>query len=110
KGIRSSPRDALLGAVTPADQRGAAYGFHRAMDHTGAVIGPLLGYGLVAGLGVSLRHVFALAALPAALAMVALLGGVRDPAPTPRVAPLATPPAPPTRAAIGDLAALRRYL
>src|SRR4051812_17154744 len=33
KGIRSSPRDALVAAVTPVDRRGAAYGYHRAMDN-----------------------------------------------------------------------------
>ncbi len=47
KGIRSAPRDAMIAdAVSPAD-RGLAFGFHRAMDHTGAVIGPIVGYLLV---------------------------------------------------------------
>ena len=42
KGVRGAPRDALLADVTPQDQWGRAYGFHRAMDHAGAVVGPLL--------------------------------------------------------------------
>jgi MFS family permease len=47
KGIRGAPRDAMIAdAVTP-HQRGLAFGFHRAMDHTGAVIGPIVGYVLV---------------------------------------------------------------
>jgi MFS family permease len=42
KGIRSSPRDAMLGRFAPAATRGRVYGFHRAMDHAGAVAGPLI--------------------------------------------------------------------
>ena len=42
KGIRSSPRDAMLASFAPAHTRGRVYGFHRAMDHAGAVAGPLI--------------------------------------------------------------------
>ena len=42
KGIRTSPRDALLASFAPAHTRGRVYGFHRAMDHAGAVAGPLV--------------------------------------------------------------------
>jgi len=42
KGLRSSPRDALLALTVDESQRGLAFGFHRAMDNTGSVIGPLL--------------------------------------------------------------------
>lgn len=42
KGIRSAPRDALIASSVDESMRGKAYGFHRAMDHTGAVVGPLL--------------------------------------------------------------------
>jgi MFS family permease len=44
KGIRSAPRDAMVADAVPLEKRGLAFGFHRAMDHTGAVIGPLIGY------------------------------------------------------------------
>jgi len=47
KGIRTAPRDAMIADTVSMGQRGLAFGFHRAMDHTGAVIGPLLGYMLV---------------------------------------------------------------
>ena len=43
KGIRTAPRDAMIADAAPIAQRGLAFGFHRAMDHLGAVIGPLLG-------------------------------------------------------------------
>ena len=42
KGIRSSPRDAMLAGFAPVHTRGRVYGFHRAMDHAGAVTGPLI--------------------------------------------------------------------
>ena len=41
KGIRGAPRDALIGDITPADLRGAAYGLRQSLDTTGAVVGPL---------------------------------------------------------------------
>ncbi len=47
KGIRTAPRDAMIADAVRVEQRGLAFGFHRAMDHSGAVIGPLLGYLLV---------------------------------------------------------------
>ena len=77
KGVRSAPRDALLAEVTAADQRGRAYGFHRAMDHAGAVAGPLLAAGALLVTS-DLRVVFALAAVPALLAMAALVFGVHE--------------------------------
>jgi len=47
KGIRTAPRDAMIADTVSVEQRGLAFGFHRAMDHGGAVIGPLIGYVLV---------------------------------------------------------------
>jgi len=42
KGVRSSPRDAMLARFAPDKTRGRVYGFHRGMDHAGAVAGPLI--------------------------------------------------------------------
>ena len=44
KGLRSAPRDAMIADATDVSTRGLAFGFHRSMDHAGAVVGPLLGY------------------------------------------------------------------
>jgi MFS family permease len=72
KGLRSSPRDALLaGSVTP-EVRGLAFGLHRAMDNAGAVVGPLLA-ALLLGLGWSLREVILFAILPAVLCLAMAL-------------------------------------
>jgi MFS family permease len=79
KGIRSSPRDALIAASVPAEDRGRAFGLQRAMDHMGAVLGPIAAFLLLAGAGLSYRTVFFLAAIPGAAAVAALLFLVRDP-------------------------------
>jgi MFS family permease len=100
KGIRSAPRDALIAAAAPEGGAGRAFGFHRAMDHAGAVVGPLVAT-LLLGLGVALRDVFWLALIPGALAVATLLA-VRE---------VPTPPAPAAEAAAGRLSpALRGYL
>lgn len=79
KGLRTSPRDALIADVTEPQQRGRAFGFHRSMDHAGAVVGPLIAAGLLSWKLASLRHVFLLAAIPAALVMFVLFFGISDP-------------------------------
>lgn len=77
KGLRTSPRDALLAASVPAELRGTAFGLHRAMDHLGAVVGPLLALVILQLGHGDLRLLFALSAVPGALAFLALLR-VRD--------------------------------
>jgi MFS family permease len=81
KGVRSAPRDALIADVAPEGAAARAFGIHRAMDHAGAMLGPLIAAGLLAT-GAPLRRVFALAAIPAAFALVAVLF-VREPAHAP---------------------------
>jgi MFS family permease len=78
KGIRSAPRDALLAdAVEPA-QRGRAFGFHRAADHLGAVVGPIIAFAILRWTSLSLRQLFLLAGIPGLLSVVALVVGVRE--------------------------------
>jgi MFS family permease len=77
KGVRSAPRDALVAEVTRPEDRGRAFGFQRAMDHAGAVVGPLVASAALLAIG-NLRLVFALAAIPAALAVAMLVFGVRE--------------------------------
>src|SRR3954452_15487157 len=77
KGVRTSPRDALIAADTPPESRGAAFGFHRAADTAGAVVGPLIGLALYEALDHELRPLFFVAFVPAALS-VALIALVRE--------------------------------
>ena len=81
KGVRTAPRDALVAEVTPAKQRGRAFGFHRAADTLGAVVGPAVALGLLALFSDNFRLIFILAFIPA-VAGVALVSLVRErPAP-----------------------------
>jgi len=92
KGVRTSPRDALLADETPIALRGRAFGFHRAADTMGAVIGPLLGLALYEAFDHNLRPLFFVAAVPAAIS-VALIALVRErPLPAPAVGARATEP------------------
>jgi MFS family permease len=75
KGIRSSPRDALI-ADAAGDEAGRAFGFHQAMDNAGAVVGPLVATALM-GMGLSLRQVFAVAVVPGVIA-TGLVAAVRE--------------------------------
>lgn len=77
KGLRSAPRDALLADLAGADQRGAAFGVQRAMDHAGALLGALLAAALL-GAGVELRSVFALALVPGLLGVLVLVRAVPE--------------------------------
>ncbi len=80
KGLRSSPRDALIADVTPPERRGAAYGLHRAMDHAGSVVGPLVAAALMHWAHLSESAVFLWAAVPGLAAMALLVPGTSEPA------------------------------
>jgi MFS family permease len=93
KGIRTAPRDALIASSTDERIRGKAYGFHRAMDHTGAVAGPVLaiitllilfhGFGIKDSLQ-ALRWTFMLAIVPGILAVLTIILFVKESAPAVR--------------------------
>lgn len=78
KGIRSSPRDALIADSVDPSMRGRAFGFHRAADHAGAVVGPLVAFALLQDGQVSLRTLFLFAALPGLVAVAVLALAVRE--------------------------------
>jgi MFS family permease len=78
KGIRSAPRDAMIADSVRIEQRGLAFGFHRAMDHSGAVIGPLIGYALVAVFADNFTRIFLIAAIPAFVAVLVALFVMRE--------------------------------
>jgi len=82
KGVRTSPRDALIAQWTAPSVRGRGFGFHRAADTAGAVLGPLAALALLALIGENYRPIFALALVPAVLAVI-VLRGVSDRPPAP---------------------------
>lgn len=78
KGVRTAPRDAMIADSVTIEQRGLAFGFHRAMDHCGAVIGPLVGYLLVLLLGTDFPRIFLIASIPAFVAVVVAIFVMRE--------------------------------
>lgn len=78
KGLRTAPRDALLAESVDASMRGRAFGVHRAADHLGAVIGPVLASVLLLLLDGNLRMVFAAALIPGLVAVLVVILRVRE--------------------------------
>ncbi|APU42859.1 MFS transporter [Streptomyces sp. TN58] len=115
KGLRTAPRDALISLSTPDALQGRAFGVHRAMDTTGALLGPLAAF-LILGVAVDgYDAVFGVSACLAVLGVVVLVlfvpSGAHAPLPRPR--PAAAPAAPPAPARpdpvrLRDAAALLR--
>jgi MFS family permease len=78
KGIRTSPRDALIADMVPPEKRGKAFGLQRAMDNAGAFVGPLIAAALLKFVFDDERPVFLLAAIPGLLAVAVLLFALRE--------------------------------
>ncbi len=90
KGLRTSPRDAIIADSTPPEFRGKAYGFHRAMDHSGAIVGPLAATALLLVFHDNIKTIFLLSFIPGLLAVSMLLFGLKEQiASGPRPAPAA---------------------
>ena len=80
KGIRGAPRDALVADLTPADKRGAAFGLRQSLDTVGATLGPAAAIGLMYLFNDDIRTVLWFAVIPAVLAVIVLMVGVKEPA------------------------------
>jgi len=86
KGIRAAPRDAMIADAVRVEQRGIAFGFHRAMDHAGAVVGPIIGYLLVVLFVANAKSpttgefskIFIAASVPALLAVLVAIFFMRE--------------------------------
>ena len=78
KGIRNAPRDALIAESVDPSIRGKAFGFHRAADHAGGVLGPLIAFAALTYQWAPIRTVFWLAAIPGVLSFVVLVVFVRE--------------------------------
>ena len=79
KGIRGSPRDALIADLTPADLRGNAYGLRQSVDTVGAVLGPLLAIVFMGIFANNYITVFWLAVIPAFVSVAIIVFGVSEP-------------------------------
>jgi MFS family permease len=78
KGVRTSPRDALLSESVSEKQRGAAFGLHRTLDQAGAIVGPVVASAAMLILGFTIRDVFWLSLIPGTIALFILLFLVKE--------------------------------
>lgn len=79
KGIRGTPRDALIADVTPPELRGASFGLRKSLDTVGGFVGPLAAIGLMIMLGGDVLAIYWIAVVPAFLAVLLLIVGIREP-------------------------------
>ncbi len=79
KGVRGAPRDAMIADIAPAQIRGAAFGLRQSLDTVGALLGPLLGTGLMLLWANDFRAVFWVAVIPGLLAVALLMFGLHEP-------------------------------
>ena len=79
KGIRGSPRDAMVADFTPPELRGAAFGLRQALDTVGAIAGPLIAVALLWWVITDLRGILWVACIPALVAVAVLVVGVAEP-------------------------------
>lgn len=122
KGVRSAPRDAMIADSAAPNERGLAFGFHRAMDHAGAVIGPLIAYAVLsfiaanqeAPTAANYRTLFLIAAIPALVAVLVAVFAVRETGHAARPATVADSdaprPAPPRLTLRGFDSNFKRFL
>lgn len=81
KGIRTAPRDSLVVGSATTGNIGRSFGLHKAMDNSGAIIGPLIAFGLIAWLGEGVeayRLIFLLAGIPAVLGVLTIIGLIHE--------------------------------
>jgi MFS family permease len=78
KGVRTSPRDALIAESSDEKRRGTSFGLHRAMDSAGAIFGPLLAFLFLSLLNKNYRHLFLLASIPAFFSVLVLFLWVKE--------------------------------
>ncbi|MFJ7590971.1 MFS transporter [Streptomyces sp. NPDC097617] len=102
KGLRTAPRDALISLSTPPELQGRAFGVHRAMDTTGALLGPLAAFLILSVAADGYDAVFGVSACVAALGVVVLMLFVPSGAGGTRPRPRPLPPRPPRPRAPGD--------
>jgi len=79
KGLRTAPRDAMIVDSTDSSLRGRAFGFHRAMDHLGAAVGPLLAWAFLWCWPDDLRTLFLLTLLPGLAVVALVVVGLKEP-------------------------------
>ncbi len=110
KGVRTAPRDAMISLATPREQLGTAFGVHRAMDTTGAMLGPLVAFALLAIAPLAFDSLFVISFCIAALGLGVLVLFVRPPAAATGDGPRVPAPSPRSAARLLGIARFRGLL
>ncbi|WP_446898434.1 MFS transporter [Clostridium sp. LBM24168] len=78
KGIRTAPRDSLVAASSSDSEKGKNFGFHKAMDNSGAILGPLFAFIILSAFPNDYRKVFIFSALPGILGLLTIIFFVKE--------------------------------
>lgn len=78
KGLRAAPRDSLISASVPKNETGKNFGFHKAMDNSGAILGPLIAFLLLSRFPLNYKNVFVIATIPAILGVLSIAIFIKD--------------------------------
>jgi MFS family permease len=78
KGIRTAPRDSLIAGSSSESEKGKSFGFHKAMDNSGAIVGPLLAFAVLSMFPGGYRKVFLLAAVPGLLGVFTIVFFIKE--------------------------------
>lgn len=78
KGVRVAPRDSLISGSVQKDETGKSFGFHKAMDNSGAIIGPLLAALLLIIFPLNYANIFLLATIPAIMGVLTIVFFIKE--------------------------------
>jgi MFS family permease len=78
KGIRTAPRDSLISASIRKNEAGKSFGFHKAMDNSGAILGPLMAFALLSFFPLNYKLIFLIAGIPAFIGVLTIIVLVKD--------------------------------
>ena len=78
KGLRTAPRDSLISASVSSNEAGKSFGFHKAMDNSGAIIGPLIAFLLLSFFPANYSFIFLIATIPALLGVITIVLLIRE--------------------------------
>jgi MFS family permease len=78
KGVRTAPRDSLISSSVENKEAGKSFGFHKAMDNSGAIIGPLIAFVLLYFFPLNYQNIFLIATIPAVLGVISIIFFVKD--------------------------------
>jgi MFS family permease len=78
KGIRTAPRDSLIAGSITDGESGRSFGLQKAMDNSGAIVGPLIAFAMLSSIPGNYRMIFLVAGIPAILAILVLILGIKE--------------------------------